>query len=521
MPDIRSFALVAMLAAGAAAQTIDDPVPPPLEAPNEAVKRRVDIIETDWGVAPEPPAVPQPDFVTPVDYFAWYDSAVAHAAKENALARYGVFLYGDNETPAQNLEPPADTQAAQDMEKLLEAPLHWYPEENRGLIKWMQGIERRFMHVFVGAEEYRFYSTRRPPELQLLNNLEGPALGNGRTIGKMLFLRAFRVEKDELDADRLESAIAANLVYARHIAQGSLLDEQLFAIGQHAFVYDMIRRSLNSPVHVAEQWENVVEVLERFDSRPLTLDHARSLYFEEARALQLLQYFCTPGGKSSKLSDKVQMDVVNAYAGWKYPPGRFRPKAIDKLADADPRDLAMTIHAYYEGMRALLRQPHVADLPVRITALEEKTLGLHPELDLLVPSIGMAVQTTFHTEAQRRLVYLFLKMAIAFKYTGTWPDALDKLTGARVAESRIDPYSGKDMKLRPVTITFIPYSVGADGKDDDGDESKDVIYWGRVAQEAYFRGQADVSSNGAPPADAGKVSPAPAEAPASKPPTAP
>jgi len=483
---------------------LDTPTPAPsapaaTPAPVEAV--------TPWELAPQPPDVPLPDFETPVDYLAWYRRATAYADGDNALTYYGVFLYGDDEAEAAALSPKADSAAGEALEKLLKSPEPWYPRDHVALVNWMMGIESRYAHVLEGGAAYHHYATRLSVYRELLADQTPPALGNARALGQLLIARAWRIEDGSLDADRLPDSLKSNLILAYQIGQGATLEEMFFAAGHRTFVYREISRSLASPMHTVYQWNELADALETYDAVSIPRELAHGLYYLEASAQQLLQYFCTTSDAegAAQVAPKINMDAVNSYAESKYPGGRFRPAGVEKLEQADPRALAKVIHDYFEGMRRLLREPVARDLGEKVTALEKETIGAHPELGLIVTPIGLPVQAAFRTEAQRRLAYLFLKQAIVFKQTGEWPESLDDLKGPRVATSRIDPFTGKDMGLLAVDKVRIPYSVGPDGVDDGGTDPQDILYWGRVAPEAYLHqnehkpkdATEDASSNGA------------------------
>lgn len=491
--------LIALLALTAGADT---PAASPSPTPQAKAPPRVatQFQGPAWPLAPMPPQPPLPDFEMPVDYLAWYRAATAYAADSNALNLYGIFLYGDDNARAKPLAPEADSAAAKDLARMLENPTPWYPEEYRELIEWMVPVERQYAQVVEEATKTPHYASRLDPAVELLVRQSPPALGNARTIGQVLIARAWRVERNTIDADRLAQSLANNLVLARHIGEGATLEEQFFGSGHRNLVYRHIRRALYSPAHTAYQWLDVAAALEMYDNVPVPQELARGLCFFEAAALQLVQELCTerPEGASAKLTPRFNMDAVNAYAEFKYPGGRFRPASVEQLAQADPRELAKVIHAYYDGMRQLLAEPIARNIATRVNELQESTLGAHPELAMIVTPIGLPVQAAFRTEAERRLAYVFLKQAIDFKFTGVWPDALDKIEGARAKESRIDPYSGQDMHLLKVFEAYVPYSVGPDGIDDGGNETTDIVFWGRVSEEAFLHNPKPASTNGLP-----------------------
>ncbi len=436
---------------------------------------------------PPVPAVPMPDFKTPVDYIQWYDAATAYAEGNNALGHYGVFLYGDNDQPAESVAPLEDSNAEKELDRKLKTPTFWYPQEHPGLALWVNNTEARYIRSFTPQSEAP-YATRRKPDLKLLANIQPPALANGRLIGQMMFLRAWRVADNTIYDNRLIDAVAANLIFANDIGQGATLEEQFFAIGHHAFVYDQIQRSLDSRVHTLPVWQSIIETLEQHDATPLTKQYARSLHFAEATALQLLQHFCMSEGESGPaIAPKINRDRVEAWLDEKYGDSRVRPRNIDTFVNADPVKLAAAIHAYFSGMREVLEAPYVEKLRPSLDDVTARSIGQHPELDLIITPIGLAVESTYHTEAERRLCYLFLKVVMPFKRTGDWPQSLDDLAGPRLATSRIDPFSGKDMRMRRVRDRImVPYSIGIDGVDNGGDEAADIIYWGQVAPEAQY-----------------------------------
>ena len=67
------------------------------------------------------------------------------------------------------------------------------------------------------------------------------------------------------------------------------------------------------------------------------------------------------------------------------------------------------------------------------------------------------------------------------------PESLDDLKGPRVATSRIDPFTGKDMRLRAIEKVRIPYSVGPDGVDVPPGEAGELWARGPNIMKGYFR----------------------------------
>lgn len=99
--------------------------------------------------------------------------------------------------------------------------------------------------------------------------------------------------------------------------------------------------------------------------------------------------------------------------------------------------------------------------------------------DLLVSVVGEGTRSyvAFKILADARLDLLRIAVALAERKAerGSYPDALDELVGERLGEVPLDPFSGRPLVYRREGEGYLLYSIGANGRDDGGDDERDVV----------------------------------------------
>ncbi len=427
----------------------------------------------------EPP--PMPDFMTPVDYVGWYYAQFAPTSDSDALPLYEPILF-DPKLKSLSVNPRS--KAGAELFEILGNPQDWKVTDKPQLASWVNKLEKQYRQPFLDAASKKQMSVRKLPGMEFLHDRPTSNFVNGRAIGQMMFARAWRVEGKQVFTDHLVEATKANLAYAMHLGNLPSLDEQFFAAGHDNMIYTQVLTALRSFVHRQHVWDEISEAFDQFDSVPATQRFARSLYFDEASALQQLQHFCMEGAdKVSNATPKIDQAVVDKFYAAPFRLKEKAPAACGNLASADPVQLATDIHNYYEQMRTLLGKTFVTNLKDEIARIEKEHYEGKPGMDCLVRPVGFAVQASFRSEALRRASRLFLEKALDYKRSGVWPRSIDELKNPVVATCRIDPYSGKDLLCRPNQGVEAVYSVGVDGVDDKADGKKDIIIWTRVYTE--------------------------------------
>ncbi len=431
-------------------------------------------------------APPLPDFEHPVDYVKWYNDQMRFAQSDNALDLYEPFLYGSNNKTVANLAPSPNSELFEQLQQVLAHPQPWYPGEKNELAKWVAELEVEFYKPFVEAIHKKHYTNKSNPQLKLLCEAPTANLANGRAVGQMLFAWAWRVIDNTIEIKNLRAAICANLAFANHISCEPGINEQFFAIGHRSFVYDQIEKTLPSRYHYVNFWSKTLDYLEELDAKPIPQYYARSLYYSEAAALQLLQQFCTnkEPGKKDRLSKIINTKQVDDYFSQQNQGGSLISSGeVNKLKNENPVDLAKAIHKYYNSMRNILKDPNAANLKEKFQSIEKQTLDRYPGLRVFITPIDMPVTSAISLEAKRRTMHLFLHMNLQFKKTDHWPQSLKKMDQASIRQYRTDPFTGKDLIVKPIGNQAMVYSVGANGKDDGGNKLTDVVTWTIVPPE--------------------------------------
>ncbi len=88
--------------------------------------------------------------------------------------------------------------------------------------------------------------------------------------------------------------------------------------------------------------------------------------------------------------------------------------------------------------------------------------------DLLLPDASKCAEATAQADAWHRVAQLALAVEDYRVQTGRFPNRLEELTPALLPGIPIDPFTGKPLRFRKDEQDFLVYSVGLDGKNDDG-----------------------------------------------------
>jgi tetratricopeptide (TPR) repeat protein len=95
---------------------------------------------------------------------------------------------------------------------------------------------------------------------------------------------------------------------------------------------------------------------------------------------------------------------------------------------------------------------------------------------VLVPDISFFNRTEARTSAELRVARVALAVERFRIATAKIPDKLEELSAAFVQKSPADPFDGHPLRYKKLAKGYVVYSVGEDGKDDGGDEKKDITF---------------------------------------------
>ena len=422
----------------------------------------------------EPP--PPPDFAKPVDYVAWYRRQTTVADEVNAVNAYASFLYDQGVESAQPIKVADDTAIGEQLMKVLANPDSWTPDKSEALAQWVSKMEELYLEPFMDGMKAERFALRWDPSLDFLADRPLPPLANGRVVGQMMFARAWRLSDRTLYVNNMVEAVGSTAAYGCHLSEGLSVYEQFIGAGIRDFVCRELALSLGHRVRLPEHWVEVVRVFEENDQTSVMECYARSLCYSEAAALQLVQHFF-PATKEGDQPAKPTLDLdrIHAYFAKHRQPQPPDGNDLERLAAADPNALAKAISDYYSGLRDILRAPAILDLNERLKKLNEATFGAQPAMASFVTPVDLMLPSYVEQEATRRMLHLFLRMALQYKQTGEWPASLDELKGVGIDTCRIDPFSGEPFKIHYFPAGPALYSVGPDGKDDRADKNKDIL----------------------------------------------
>jgi hypothetical protein len=129
-------------------------------------------------------------------------------------------------------------------------------------------------------------------------------------------------------------------------------------------------------------------------------------------------------------------------------------------------DLVRAAQSDFFTARGLLRKPYYSD-----TVREECIVAWH-ELCHFERLQIRQVQST----ALTRVVRTALALERYRVTRGTLPDNLMELSPVFLDNVPEDPYDGHPLRYKKLVKGYVVYSVGEDGKDDGGDEKKDITF---------------------------------------------
>lgn len=111
--------------------------------------------------------------------------------------------------------------------------------------------------------------------------------------------------------------------------------------------------------------------------------------------------------------------------------------------------------------------------------------GRYAMLSLFTPSLEQVGNATGRQVAKQRMATIALACYRHHRQHGQWPETPDKIDAKLLGALRdvlIDPFTGRPFLLRQDETGWLIYSVGHDGKDDQGDEKLDVPFRIRIAR---------------------------------------
>jgi hypothetical protein len=95
---------------------------------------------------------------------------------------------------------------------------------------------------------------------------------------------------------------------------------------------------------------------------------------------------------------------------------------------------------------------------------------------MLTDDLGLALIKNLRLVAEIRTARAALEVERLRLTTGHLPETLAELSPAMTKTVLLDPFDGQPLRYKKLAKGYVVYSVGEDGKDDGGDEKKDITF---------------------------------------------
>ncbi|MCC6361227.1 MAG: hypothetical protein IT450_21010 [Phycisphaerales bacterium] len=430
-----------------------------------------------WAVQSAPAAdwPPEPDFITPVDYAAWFEKRVRRGEpqSQNAAPFYREILG----------EPIPVTEAIE--RKTIENwkygggpgwngdgkyPRIWSVDERPD---WKAAYEARRPMI----ERYKLeaakayfdfgsadYGRTGPPELK---NWADEMSWKVRLISWANCVRdqAWHATGGTINANEFSALLKANLGLARQLERCDRFVSSLHAIRTRWFVYEDMRELIDQDLINSAERRRILAMVKHFDAplRPLADECSGELAVGYA-ALQTAAW-----------GDAVQWIP-------------FRQNG--RLPDVESKKRAALVAArdelreFYGSCAALDTAQWSATLGDQVAALAQKSKRAGSEGDIegtARATIG-GIKLRFRTIAIRRATWLVYHIFEFHDLNGRYPGDLRELTSVP-AETKTDPFGGEPFVYSRTNDSFRLYSAGLNCRDDGGRHDN---WWGERRVDADY-----------------------------------
>jgi hypothetical protein len=376
-----------------------------------------------------------------------------------------------------------DRQLQDQCEYASERP--WTQKQYPELAAWLEANEKPLAIVIQASKRPKYFSPfvsdRTPLGPSGLLNARLTGVAKCREIGRALAVRAMlRVEQGRHD-EAWQDVLACHRL-GRLVARGATLIEELvgIALDRIASTADLafldgakldtrqIKRCLLDlqklpPMPTVAE---IVDLGERFvflDTIMMINRHGVD-YLQSVTGGKKPQAPAPPKGHMDHVDWEPALRNANHWYDRIAKAMRFRTRAIREmqlsLAEKEMKGLATTVRSWQgvaqvfiaEGMGAKARGKLIGDVLI----------------GLLVPAMQKVQHAADRMEQDQRNLHIAFAMAAYHRDNGKYPKELAALAPAYLAEVPDDLFSGKALLYRPAAGGYLLYSVGANGRDDQG-----------------------------------------------------
>lgn len=386
---------------------------------------------------------PPPSLEKPVDYVAWRNEEFGRRIRDNAAPLYeeAIREFGDIIDISILVADKSFGEFTADERRQFES---WLRDKSAAFDKFAEAAGKRTCLFECKSKDGS------------LLNVELPPLSPFRNISRILSTRA----ASHVSEGNCEAAMGDALLIlagARHLRSQPEMIWNLVGIANSSLAYSAIGKLIEGAPQNAD-WELLYTKLKRGDRTPPNL--GGSLTAEIAISFDALQRWARDSDGDGKL-DRFSLPAELGGEGDK--PLR-RPRSISEFADA-VRDLNDLLRNAQDlrggGFRAKLDQ--------YLKLIEDD-----PDLAQLAGTDRSEIIRR-RCDAVRRGTFIAIKLHGYRSKHGKWPESLREAMAGEDPTLCWDPFSDEDLIYRVTGDSFLLYSVGTNGKDDDGDTTTKEI----------------------------------------------
>lgn len=369
----------------------------------------------------------------------------------------------------------------------LDAP--WSSEYFPTIKKWLDVNQQPLETVLKATRRPKYFQplAKKHENDDLIHILSPDILAYG-SIARMLKARALLALGENRPKDAIRDLIALHR-FARHCAQGATLIEMMVGVRLEAIACNGGRQLANSNAMTAQQLAGYAKQLSEL---PPLGNIERNIQYERFELLDAIQRHVT----QTLTAEEAEPSVLKKLLGSDPSTAEATRKLLTTLLQSEiDWNVVMTrINKHYDQIDAILDEPGFKS---RQEKRKQLIQALASDLETISTPAGIA-QSHSATPQQRgeqmgttvlalfgpvpasvfeaaarantigQLSRLGIAVAACQKQQGDFPDSLEGLVPAYLAELPNDPYTGKPFVYRIDNEGALVYSLGKNLKDDGG-----------------------------------------------------
>ena len=443
--------------------------PDDLAQSDEFALPELDNLSDDVGVP-----VPRPDPADPVDYVAWI----------NAYTDAG-------DSPAADLYVAASEATVRNEldGDLLSAALHGDSDAlNDSAVQQWIADNQTALADFRAATQHEFNGYNLQSEDGSLIGVMLPTLGNLRELSRVTIAEGKMLEMEGRTTEAIDGYLDA-MAAGSQAGRGVTLIENLVGTAVDAVATEALLDAYAADVDDSLDYAALAERVAATDKHPRGI--AEIVQFERAMVSDVAQRLYEPDPATGELQPSESgREFFGDVVGMIGEDSGLQNEAMrDYLTNVGFDGLVGSIDAHYDELTDALLGPYdqtreaFTDIESRLSDPAFRTEN--PVLHALLPAISRAVALQTRGAATRRATNLVTNLRAYRQQFGEYPASLDAFGDTDFA---YDPFTSQPFTYRREGDDFVLYSVGHNGVDDGGVNSRevyegDVQFWPRPPRE--------------------------------------